>query len=41
VTSLPPGCSSGATEAAVYNCGGASYQPSFDGSDLVYQVVQP
>ena len=33
VSSLPPGCS-----GAGGSCGGVNYQPSFDGSNVVYQV---
>jgi len=39
VPTLPAGCSA-AAGAALYSCGGANYQPSFDGSDVVYQVVK-
>jgi hypothetical protein len=40
VPTLPAGCSAADTETALYNCGGTNYQPSFDGSDLVYQAVE-
>jgi hypothetical protein len=33
VSSLPAGCS-----GAGGSCGGVNYQPSFDGSNVVYQV---
>jgi hypothetical protein len=39
VSTLPAECS-GAADTALYSCGGANYQPSFDGSDVVYQVVK-
>jgi hypothetical protein len=40
VSTLPAGCPAAAnTNQAVYSCGGAQYEPSYDGSDLVYQVT--
>ena len=40
VSTLPSGCSAAAnTDQALYNCGGAQYQPAYDGSNLVYQAV--
>jgi hypothetical protein len=41
VTTLPPGCAvvsdGGGT---IYDCNGVYYQPSYQGSSLMYQVVQ-
>jgi hypothetical protein len=34
VSTVPAGCST-----AGGSCGGVNYQPSFDGSNLVYQVA--
>jgi hypothetical protein len=40
VSTLPAGCSTAAnTDQALYSCGGANYQPAFDGSSVVYQAV--
>jgi hypothetical protein len=40
VATLPPACTPVETGgAALYNCGGAYYQPAYQGSELVYQVV--
>jgi hypothetical protein len=40
VSTLPEGCSPANTETAQYSCGGVNYQPSYDGSNLVYQAVE-
>jgi hypothetical protein len=41
VSTLPAGCPAVATsEQAQYSCGGAQYQPAYNGSDLVYQVTE-
>ena len=40
VTSLPPTCAPVPGGTALYNCAGTYYQPSYEGSNLVYQVVQ-
>jgi len=39
VTTLPPACAP-VPGTALYDCSGAYYQPSYEGSNLVYQVVQ-
>src|SRR5262245_60815934 len=38
VTTLPPTCAN-VPGTALYDCAGAYYQPSYEGSNLVYQVV--
>jgi hypothetical protein len=41
VPALPAGCSSVAVQGANYfNCAGVYYKPSFQGTNLVYVVVQ-
>ena len=40
VSTLPAGCPAANTAQAQYSCGGAQYQPAYNGSDLVYQVTE-
>ena len=41
VASLPPACSNVSVNGRVYyHCGGAYYQPVYDGPDVVYVVVE-
>ena len=42
VSTLPPNCTTIVVEGATYqNCGGTYYVPSYDGPNVVYQVVSP
>lgn len=42
VSTLPSGCTTVVLGGAnVYDCGGVYYQPSYQGSSLMYQQVQP
>ena len=42
VSTLPPNCTSIVAEGVTYqNCGGTYYAPSYDGPNVVYEVVSP
>jgi hypothetical protein len=42
VSTLPPNCTTIVADGVTYrNCGGTYYVPSYDGPNVVYEVVPP